>query len=60
METDNWAFNVWTVNFIKTPTTINTKVKCNMVCLSGEVCALWLAEAFTVTHTPGDTANHGH
>ncbi len=23
------------------------------------MCALWLAEAFTATHTPGDTANHG-
>ncbi len=22
------------------------------------VCALWLAKAFTATHTPGDTANH--
>ncbi len=22
------------------------------------MCALWLAETFTATHTPGDTANH--
>ncbi len=57
---DNWAFNVWTVNFIKTPTTINTHVNYNMVCLSGKVCVLWLAEAFTAIHTPDDTANHGY
>ncbi len=31
-----------------------------MVCLSGEVCVLWLAETFTAIHTPGDKANHGH
>ncbi len=30
---DNWAFNFRTVNFIKTPTTVNTQVNCNMVCL---------------------------
>ncbi len=57
---DNWPFNVWSVNLIKTLTTINTQVNCNMVCLSGEVCVLWLAEAFTANHTPGDTANHRH
>ncbi len=27
-------------------------------CLFWAVCALWLAEASTATHTPGDTANH--
>ncbi len=65
---DNWAFNVWIVNFIKKikkkklnkSTTINTDVNCYMVCLSGEVCVLWLTEAFTATNTPGDTANHDH
>ncbi len=32
---DNWAFNVWTVNCIKTLTTISitTHVNCNTVCL---------------------------
>ncbi len=28
---DNWAFNVWTVKFINTPTTINSQVNCNML-----------------------------
>ncbi len=58
---DNWAFNIWTVNLIKTPTIINTQVNCNMVCLFWEsMYILWLAEAFTTTHTPCDSTNHGH
>ncbi len=55
---DNWVFNVWTVNFINCHTTINTQVICNMLCLFLAVCALWLSQAITTTHTPGDTANH--
>ncbi len=36
---DNWAFNVWTENFIKTLTTINTEVNCNMLFFDlGSVC----------------------
>ncbi len=36
---DNWAFNVWTVNFIKTPTIINKQVNCNMLLfVLGSVC----------------------
>ncbi len=34
-----WAFNVWKVNFIKTSTTINTQVNCNMLLfVLGSVC----------------------
>ncbi len=40
-------------------TTINTQVNCNTLC-SGAVSLLWLAEAFTTTHTPSDKANHAH
>ncbi len=58
---DNWAFNVWTVNLIKTPTSIKIPKSIAIRCVcSGEVCVLWLAKSFTATHTPGDTTNHGH
>ncbi len=56
----NWALNVWTVTFIKTPTTINIQVNCNSYCLYWTGCVLWLAEVFTATHTSGETANQGH
>ncbi len=36
---DNWPFNVWTVNFIKTPTTINTQFNLQYVLfVLGSVC----------------------
>ncbi len=56
----NWALNVWTVTFIKTPTTINIQVNCNSYCLYWTGCVLWWAEAFTATHTSDETANLGH
>ncbi len=56
----NWALNVWTVTFIKTPTTINIQVNCNSYYLYWTGCVLWLIEAFTTTHTSGETANQGH
>ncbi len=56
----NWAFNVWTVDFIKTPTAINTQVNCNSYCLFWTLCVLWLAEEFTDAHTLGETSTHRH
>ncbi len=43
---------------LSTPTTINTKVNSNMLLFVLGSVWLWLAEAFTATHMPGDTANH--
>ncbi len=54
------AFNVWTVNFIRTPTTIYTQVLIAIAIVSSGQCVLWMAKTFTATHTPGETANHGH
>ncbi len=49
---DNWAFNVWTVNFIKTPTTINTQVNCNMLLLVlGSVCIVTGRNIHSHPHT---------
>ncbi len=48
----NWAFNVWKVNFIKTPTTINTQVNCNrLLCVLGSVCIVTGWSIYSHPHT---------
>ncbi len=54
---DNFAFNFWRVNFINSQLLIIKSIAI-CYCLFWAVSALWLAEAFTATHTPGDTGNH--